>query len=82
METGTGGAANKGLPNCRRGELDRCYIPVAGGVFTERKGLDHCATEEYRKWWEGTHLRYETLKRYPDDIGNVVFMDEYIGSTV
>jgi hypothetical protein len=44
--------------------------------------LINCATEEYRKWWEGTHLRYETLKRYPDDIGNVVFMDEYIGSTV
>ncbi|MGI6631830.1 MAG: hypothetical protein ACOX5M_02175 [Bacillota bacterium] len=40
MAVDTGGAANKGLPNCRRGELDRCYIPVARGVFTERKRLD------------------------------------------
>jgi len=40
--------------------------------------INHTA-EEYQKWWEGTHLVFRTLKRYPDDIGNVVLMDEYIG---
>ena len=39
----------------------------------------NCTAEEYQKWWEGTHLIYRTLKRYPDDFGNVVLMDEYIG---
>jgi hypothetical protein len=41
--------------------------------------LINCTTEEYQKWWKGTHLKYETLKRYPDNVGNVVFMDEYVG---
>jgi hypothetical protein len=41
--------------------------------------LINCATEEYQKWWKGTPLRYDTLKRYPDNVGNVVFMGEYIG---
>ncbi len=41
--------------------------------------LINCTSEEYQKWWKGTHLRYRTLKRYPGNIGNVVLMDEYIG---
>jgi len=41
--------------------------------------LINCTTEEYQRWWKGTHLIFQTLKRYPDNIGNVVLMDEYIG---
>ena len=38
-----------------------------------------CDDEHYRKWWDGTHLQFHTIKRYPDNIGNVVYMDEYVG---
>lgn len=41
--------------------------------------LINCTTEEYQRWWKGTHLIFQTLKRYPDNIGNVILMDEYIG---
>ena len=35
--------------------------------------------ENYRRWWSGTHLEFHILKSYPDHIGDVVYMDEYIG---
>ena len=34
---------------------------------------------EYRRWWKGTHLQFHTVKRCENDIGNVVYMDEFIG---
>ena len=39
----------------------------------------NCDDEKYRKWWDGTHLQFHTIKRCPDNIGNVVYMDEYVG---
>jgi hypothetical protein len=39
----------------------------------------NCDDAQYQEWWPGTHLQFHTLKRSPDDIGSVVFMDEYIG---
>jgi hypothetical protein len=39
----------------------------------------NCDDAQYREWWPGTHLQFHTLKRSPDDVGSVVFMDEYIG---
>ena len=41
--------------------------------------LLNCNDENYQKWWNGTHIRLHNLKKYPDNIGNIVFMDEYIG---
>ena len=41
--------------------------------------LLNCDDEKYQKWWDGMHLQFHTIKRYPDDIGNVVYMDEYVG---
>ncbi|MFN8512660.1 MAG: hypothetical protein U0232_03185 [Thermomicrobiales bacterium] len=38
-----------------------------------------CTDEQYRRWWPGTHLQFHTLRRYPQQVGNLVFMDEYIG---
>ncbi len=35
--------------------------------------------ENYRKWWSGTHLEFHLLKSYPGHIGDVVYMDEFIG---
>jgi hypothetical protein len=32
-----------------------------------------CTDEAYQKWWDGVHLAFHTLKRYPNDIGNRVF---------
>ena len=34
---------------------------------------------EYQKWWPGTHLEFHNLRHNPRNIGNVVYMDEYVG---
>lgn len=34
---------------------------------------------EYQAWWPGVHLQLHTLKRFASNIGNIVFMEEYIG---
>ena len=41
--------------------------------------LLNCDDKQYQQWWAGTHLQFHTIKRYPDNIGNVVYMDEYVG---
>ena len=40
----------------------------------------NCTDEDYRKWWDGIHLQFHTVKRYPGNVGNVVYMDEFIGN--
>ena len=34
---------------------------------------------EYQRWWPGVHLQFNTIRRHPDNIGNVVYMDELVG---
>ncbi len=34
---------------------------------------------DYQRWWRGTHLVYHTLRQGPAHIGDVVYMDEYVG---
>jgi len=41
--------------------------------------LLNCDDKQYQRWWNGTHLQFHTIKRYSEDIGNVVYMDEYVG---
>lgn len=41
--------------------------------------LLRCTDTEYRRWWPGTHLSFHTVERRPGELGNVVFMDEWIG---
>jgi hypothetical protein len=38
----------------------------------------NCTDEKYQDWWPGYHLAFHTLKRYPDEIGNLVYFDEYV----
>jgi Polyketide cyclase / dehydrase and lipid transport len=33
----------------------------------------------YRRWWPGTHLRFHRLESHPDHVGDVVYVDEYVG---
>ena len=35
--------------------------------------------QAYQRWWPGTHLRLHPLNRTEDHIGDVIYMDEYIG---
>lgn len=35
--------------------------------------------ESYRAWWPGTHRQFHTVERGDEHLGDVVFMDEYIG---
>lgn len=41
-----------------------------------------CDDETYQAWWPGTHLELHVIKPGPGDdhVGDVVLMDEYIGS--
>ena len=34
---------------------------------------------EYQTWWPGTHLALHTLKRTPNNVGTIIYMDEFIG---
>lgn len=42
--------------------------------------LLNCTDPSYQAWWPGTHLHFHTLKRYPHDLGNLVYMDEFVGN--
>jgi hypothetical protein len=35
--------------------------------------------EAYRAWWPGSHLRFHLVARGDEHIGDVVYMDEYVG---
>ena len=35
--------------------------------------------ESYRRWWPGTHLRLHALERHENHVGDVFYMDEYVG---
>ena len=35
--------------------------------------------ENYNKWWRGTHLELHVLKSFPDHVGDIVYMDEFVG---
>ena len=39
----------------------------------------NCTNEDYQNWWPGTHLSFYTTIRFPDDLGNLVHFDEYVG---
>ena len=35
--------------------------------------------ESYQAWWPGTHLQLHVLERGLDHVGDVIYMDEYVG---
>ncbi len=39
----------------------------------------NCTDEDYQNWWPGTHLAFHTTRRFPNDLGNLVHFDEYVG---
>jgi hypothetical protein len=41
--------------------------------------LLNCTDEQYRAWWPGTHLQLHAVARQPGDIGNIYYMDEFVG---
>ena len=42
--------------------------------------LANPSDEAYRDWWPGTHLRFHRLERHADHVGDVIYMDEYVGT--
>jgi hypothetical protein len=36
--------------------------------------------EAYQAWWPGVHLQLHRLERHADHVGDVIYMDEYVGS--
>jgi hypothetical protein len=50
--------------------------------ITAREIVDfllNCNDREYQAWWPGTHLAFHTVKRRCNNLGNLVYMDEWIG---
>lgn len=41
--------------------------------------LLNASDESYRRWWPGTHLHLHALKRGENHVGDVFYMDEYVG---
>ena len=41
--------------------------------------LVNCDDAQYQAWWPGVHLHFHSVRRFPGDVGNVVYMDEYVG---
>lgn len=39
----------------------------------------NCTDQRYQAWWPCTHLAFHTVKRRPGDVGNIIYMDEYVG---
>lgn len=39
----------------------------------------NCDDANYQAWWPGVHLQFHTVRRVTGDVGNVVYMDEYVG---
>ena len=35
--------------------------------------------EAYQEWWPGVHLQLHLLERHTDHVGDVIYMDEYVG---
>jgi hypothetical protein len=33
----------------------------------------------YQRWWPGTHLQLHPLERHADHVGDLIYMDEYVG---
>jgi hypothetical protein len=38
-----------------------------------------CDDAQYQAWWPGVHLQFHTVRRFPGEVGNVIYMDEYVG---
>jgi hypothetical protein len=41
--------------------------------------LLHPSDREYQRWWEGTHLEFHPVKGSGHRIGDIVYMDEFVG---
>ena len=50
---------------------------ITGSEITEF--LLHPTDDRYRAWWPGTHLHFHVVSASPGHVGDVVWMDEYVG---
>ncbi len=39
----------------------------------------NCDDASYQAWWPGVHLQFHTVRQVAGDVGNLVYMDEYVG---
>jgi len=39
----------------------------------------NCTDDRYQAWWPGTHLAMHTVEGRPEEVGSVIYMDEYVG---
>ena len=56
-------------------------VPVKG--ITGKAVIDFfisCTDQKYQHWWPGTHFAFHTLQRTPNEIGNLVYFDEMVGT--
>jgi hypothetical protein len=51
---------------------------ISGSAITDF--LLDCSDERYQQWWPDTHLHLHALRSQPNHRGDVVYMDEYVGT--
>ncbi|HEY6684673.1 MAG TPA: hypothetical protein VI094_00540 [Propionibacteriaceae bacterium] len=51
---------------------------ICGSEITDF--LLDCTDNRYRHWWLGTHLELHALSRRRGHVGDIVLMDEYVGT--
>lgn len=39
----------------------------------------NCTDSDYQRWWKGTHLQFHTVNRTEENVGSLVYFDEYVG---
>jgi len=39
----------------------------------------NCTDEVYQNWWPGVHLAFYTKRRFHNNLGNLVYFDEFVG---
>ncbi|MEW6444250.1 MAG: hypothetical protein AB1640_25170 [bacterium] len=56
----------------------RMHVDGIGGTEIFNFLIDP-SDREYQRWWPGTHLELHALERRPNHVGDVIYMDEFIG---
>ena len=56
----------------------RVYVTVIGGNEITRFLLNP-TDAQYQKWWPGTHIGFHVTRHCPNHVGDMVYMDEFVG---
>lgn len=56
----------------------RIHVDQIGGIEIFNF-LINPTDREYQRWWPGTHIQLHNCVQNPNNVGNIVYMDEFVG---